>query len=111
MEANFWHDKWAKNEIGFHRREANPLLVKWFSDLSLEERSRVFVPLCGQTLDIPWLLAQGCRVAGAELSRTAVDRLFAELGVEPQISHVGEVERYASEGVDIFVGDIFAVTR
>lgn len=111
MEASFWHKKWANNEIGFHRREANPLLVRGFPELALVAGSRVFVPLCGKTLDIPWLLAQGCRVAGAELSETAVEQLFAELEVEPRISHVGKLKLYAAEGIDIFAGDIFALHR
>jgi thiopurine S-methyltransferase len=107
METNFWHQKWERNEIAFHQSEANPLLVKYFSELSLAKGSRVFVPFCGKTLDIPWLLSQGFRVAGAELSKIAVEQLFAELGVEPKISRVGKVERYSAEGIEIFVGDIF----
>jgi thiopurine S-methyltransferase len=67
METNFWHQRWEKNEIGFHLPEANPLLIKYFSKLQLQQGARVFLPLCGKTLDIAWLLAQGYRVAGAEL--------------------------------------------
>ena len=59
MEPDFWHQKWQSNEIGFHKAEANPLLVEHFSALGLDAGARVFVPLCGKTLDIRWLLAQG----------------------------------------------------
>ncbi|MDI1298344.1 hypothetical protein [Methylotenera sp.] len=34
MKHDFWHNKWEKNEIGFHLADANPLLVKHFSILS-----------------------------------------------------------------------------
>ena len=37
------------------------------------------------TRDIDWLLRQGYRVAGAELSRKAVNQLFEELEIEPRI--------------------------
>ncbi|SDZ91486.1 thiopurine S-methyltransferase [Microbulbifer marinus] len=107
MEANFWHRKWADNEIGFHASEANPLLVKYFSELSLAENSRVFVPLCGKTLDIGWLLANGYRAVGAELSRLAIEQLFEELGVEPAIAQIGNTLHFSAEAIDIFVGDIF----
>jgi hypothetical protein len=30
METSFWHQKWERNEIAFHQKEANPLLVKYF---------------------------------------------------------------------------------
>lgn len=111
MEANFWHSKWEKNEIGFHGDEANPLLVKYFDELSLAAGSRVFLPLCGKTLDIHWLLDKGYRVAGAELSPLAIQQLFAELGVEPTITRVGDLDHYAAEAIDIYVGDIFHLTR
>ncbi len=83
MDASFWHQRWEKNEIAFHERQANPLLVKYFDKLSLAQGRRVFVPLCGKTLDIAWLLSRGYRVAEAELSQVAIGQLFQELGVEP----------------------------
>ena len=107
MDASFWHQKWEKNDIGFHLNEANPLLIKYFRELSLAEGSRIFIPLCGKTRDIAWLLNSGYCVAGAELSKKAIEQLFAELGVEPKISSVGELERYSATNIDIFVGDIF----
>ena len=110
MDAAFWHQKWEANEIGFHEGEANRLLVKYFNALSLAEGRRVFVPLCGKTLDIAWLLSNGFRVAGAELVESAIEQLFSELGIEPEISEVGGVKRYSAKNIDIFVGDIFAVS-
>src|SRR5688572_14767150 len=109
-DAKFWHVRWQKNEIPFHERKPNPLLVKYFSRLSLGKGARVFVPLCGKTLDIGWLLSKGFRIAGAELSHLAVDQLFSELGLEPKISR-GAVTRYTAHNLEIFVGDIFDVTR
>ena len=111
MDPSFWHQRWEKNEIAFHESAANQLLVKHFDALSLAPGSRVFVPLCGKSLDVSWLLSKGYRVAGAELSPLAVEQLFTGLGVQPQVSHLGEVERRSAKDLDIFVGDIFAVSR
>lgn len=110
MEADFWHAKWEKSEIAFHQEEVNPLLVDYVGQLSLAPGNRVFVPLCGKTRDIGWLLAGGYRVAGAELSRLAVEQLFADLGVVPSISPAGELTHFAAEHIDIYCGDIFALT-
>lgn len=107
MEAEFWHQKWEKNEIAFHGSEANPLLVKYFNELALAKGSRVFLPLCGKTLDISWLLANGYRVAGAELSKIAIEQLFTGLGVEPNISRSGRLEHYRASNIDVYVGDLF----
>ncbi len=111
MDPEFWHQRWKENRIAFHEGRPNTLLVAHFEALGLPQRSRVFVPLCGKTRDIGWLLSQGHRVAGAELSEAAIVQLFAELGVEPQITRLGELSRYSAPNLDIFVGDIFQLTR
>ena len=66
--------------------------------------------MCGKTLDISWLHAQGYRIAGAELSKVAIEQLFTELGVQPNISARGEAEQWSANHIDIFVGDIFALS-
>jgi thiopurine S-methyltransferase len=111
MDPSFWHQRWEKNEIAFHEGKANALLVKHFRELSLAKGRRVFVPLCGKTRDISWLLSNGYRVAGAELSQVAIEQLFLELGMQPEISKVGEVEQWSAKNIAIFVGDIFALSR
>jgi len=110
MEASFWHAKWEKSEIAFHQDDFNPLLLDHFAALNLPAGSRVFVPLCGKTRDILWLLQSGYRVVGAELSRLAVEQLYAEMDLQPSISQVGPLTRFAVEDVDIYCGDIFDLT-
>jgi len=116
MKHNFWHERWQNNQIGFHLTEPNPLLLKHFSTLDLQPKSnqnsstRVFLPLCGKTLDIAWLLLQGYRVAGAELSQIAIEDLFYSLNLTPSITKLGEITHYSATNIDMFVGDIFNVT-
>lgn len=110
MEASFWHAKWEKSEIAFHQDDFNPLLLDHFGALKLPAGSRVFVPLCGKTRDILWLLQSGYRVVGAELSRLAVEQLFAEMDLQPGITQIGPLTRFAVEDVDIYCGDIFDLT-
>jgi len=110
MEAGFWHRKWERGEIGFHESDTNPLLMKHVEKLGMAAGARVFLPLCGKTRDIAWLLAAGHRVVGAELSAIAIGQLFDELGVAPAIAEAGSLARYSAAGIDILVGDIFAVS-
>jgi len=44
------------------------------------------------------------------LSALAINELFKELGLAPEISNVGELARYRANNIDILVGDIFAVS-
>lgn len=110
MDASFWHDRWQSNRIAFHLDEANPLLVHYFSRLQLPAGCRVFVPLCGKTRDIGWLLTQGYSVAGAELVETAVVQLFADLDVEPRVREYGPLKHYQAPALDIWVGDVLELT-
>lgn len=111
MEANFWHSRWEENNIGFHLPQPNPKLVQYFKQLNLKENDRVLVPLCGKTIDIAWLLAQGMRVVGVELSPIAIEQLFAELKVTPNKSNEGKLTKFSGPQLDIFVGDIFDLNR
>jgi thiopurine S-methyltransferase len=62
-------------------------------------------------LDISWLLSNGYRVAGAELSQLAIEQLSMDLGVQPEISAVGAVEQWSVKNLDIFIGDILALSK
>jgi thiopurine S-methyltransferase len=110
MDPQFWHDRWHNNQNGFHEGETNVMLRTHFRALGLMPGARILVPLCGKTRDIAWLLTQGHPVIGAELSRLAVEQLFAELGAEPTITDEGDLIRFSAEGVDILVGDVFDLT-
>ena len=110
MKAEFWHAKWEAGQIGFHRSDPNPALVRHVNALGLSQGARVFLPLCGKTVDIGWLRSKGFQVTGAELSELAVQQLFDELGVSPDVSTLGPLRTYRADGVEIFVGDIFDLT-
>jgi len=107
MERDFWIERWQNNQINFHEGAPNSLLVSHFPSLDIAEGGRVFVPLCGKSHDLLWLRAQGHRVIGAELSRLAVDQFFAENNLVPTLTSAGPLDRFDSEGVTLFNGDIF----
>lgn len=109
MESGFWHDRWQAGQIGFHEAGGNSLLTAHIGALELTQNERVFVPLCGKTHDIGWLLDQGFRVVGAELSEIAVRDLFRGTGISPETSAVGDLKLYRSDQLEVFVGDVFAL--
>lgn len=110
MDASFWHQRWENNETGFHESVVNPLLLKHVNSLKLTDGSRIFLPLCGKTLDIGWFHSKGYRVAGVELSELAVRELFSELALDPQITTNGDLLVFQADNISIFVGDVFHLT-
>ena len=109
MDADFWLQRWQEGQIGFHRDDVMPLLEKHWSSLQLSEGSRVLVPLCGKSLDMHWLAAQGHRVLGVELSPLAVTQFFEEAGLEPVRTTTRYGEHFSAGPVEIILGDAFAL--
>ncbi len=109
MEPAFWHRKWADNQIGFHQAQPSPYLQRHWPALGLAAGSRVLVPLCGKSLDLAWLAAQGHRVLGIELSPRAVEAFFTEHGLDAQVSRQGAFEVWRSGDVQVWCGDFFAL--
>ena len=110
MEADFWHNRWENNLTGFHLNEVNPYLKANWSALNLKSDSRIFVPLCGKSLDLMWLAEQGHQVIGCELSELAVEAFFSENKLAVERSQIGDLELWQSEKISIFCGDIFNLT-
>jgi thiopurine S-methyltransferase len=110
MQAEFWLERWERNEIGFHQQAVNPDLRRYWPELGLAAGDPVFVPLCGKSGDMAWLRAQGHPVVGVELSRRAVAAFFAENGLDPEWRRQGGLEVAEAGGVRIHQGDFFDVT-
>lgn len=104
----FWIKKWQGADQGFQLDAPHPLMVQEFPAPFGE--GVVFVPLCGATCDIKWLLDEGWTVIGAELSEVAVKKLFLILGLEPKLTTDDNFTIYSAPKITIFVGDVFDLT-
>lgn len=111
MDPDFWHNRWETGQTGFHQGKPNAFLVDHLNALNLPDGARIFLPLCGKTHDIAWLLSKGFHVIGAELSQLAIDQLFEDLGVTPEVTELGPLTRMSADSIDIYVGDIFELTK
>ncbi|CRM41379.1 MULTISPECIES: thiopurine S-methyltransferase [Pseudomonas] len=109
MQPEFWQERWARNQIGFHLPEVNPYLQRHWPQLGLVDGAKVLVPLCGKSLDLVWLASQGCHVVGVELSEQAVEAFFNEQGLAPQISRRGDFKVYQTSQIEVWCGDFFAL--
>ncbi|MGV8921600.1 MAG: thiopurine S-methyltransferase [Pseudomonas sp.] len=110
MQPEFWHKRWADNQIGFHSSKVNPYLQRFWGGLGVPEGARVLVPLCGKSLDLAWLAGQGLHVLGVELSEKAVEDFFTEQQLEVQVSQRGPFKVYNAHSIEVWCGDIFALT-
>ncbi|WP_431066005.1 thiopurine S-methyltransferase [Methylotuvimicrobium sp.] len=107
MHQEFWLERWQQNQIGFHSESINPHLEQYWPALHIEAGSRVFVPLCGKSNDMLWLLAQNYRVIGVELSPLAVNAFFTENKVPATAGHKDNFEVWENDDLCIYCGDFF----
>lgn len=117
MNAEFWHSRWQEKRIGFNQSAVNPLLMSYFKQLNVKAGSRIFVPLCGKSIDMAWLAAQGYDVVGVELVETAVQAFFTEQNISPTVHQHADnpaIKYYqgqlSGQTIILWVADIFALT-
>ncbi len=107
-DPEFWHNKWAANQIGFHLEDVNPLLINYWPATNPQMNDKVFVPLCGKSEDLIWLACKHEDVQGVELSNIAVRSFFAEHFYTPMVMPIGgQHELFQFDELSIYVGDYF----
>jgi len=111
MQPDFWRDRWRTGQIGFHQSAPERNLARHWADLGLAKDSRVFVPLCGKSLDLLWLQERGHAVTGVELSATALEAFCMENGIPARRRSIDGFDLYEAPGIDLLRGDYFALTR
>ncbi len=110
MKREFWESCWRDDRIAFHMPQVHPYLKEYLGELQLEAGGRIFVPLCGKSLDMIYLGQQGFDVLGVELSAQAVEAFFSENAIPPQCSRQGTFSRYQGGPFDILCGDFFTLS-
>ena len=110
MEKDFWVERWQQQQTGFHQAEINQYLQRYWDDISQQANSKVFVPLCGKSLDMLWLKEQGHDVLGVEFSELAVGDFFAENQLEYHRHDRHPFSIWQAPGMELFCGDFFALT-
>ncbi len=120
MHSSYWHQRWQEQRIGFHLDTINPYLSKYWPKLGVPKNSRVFVPLCGKSLDLCYFPQQGLKVLGNELSTLAVQDFYTEqqlnasktiISDENSASGQTPMTLWQSEDIDIICGDFFALKK
>ena len=109
IDNNFWFDCWKNNNLGFNQEAPNPTLIKFFSTFSIPKKSRAFIPLCGKSVDMIWLLEQGLEVVGIELSPLAIQAFFEENRLLYSKKPLGPFNLWEAQEkpITILEGDIF----
>jgi len=111
MQADFWHQRWRQNKIGFHQDNPHDLLTRHWPKVSTGTTASVFVPLCGKSNDLQWLRAQGHTVVGVELSKIAIDEFIETIDGDFTHTTAGKLNQYVGNGFCLYQGDFFDLRK
>ncbi|MCB9777063.1 MAG: thiopurine S-methyltransferase [Alphaproteobacteria bacterium] len=107
MDREFWLSRWEEGRIGFHQGEVHPDLRTFLDQWLDESHHRILVPLCGKSVDIPFLAGRGHEVAGVEIAPAAVVAFHDEQRLHPFVDEDGPFRVFTSPGITVFCGDFF----
>ena len=103
-----WQEIWDANRIRFHQKNVDLDLQKHESLLA-GGKKRIFLPLCGKSLDIRFLAEKGYDVYGCELVEKAIKDFFIEQDLKYVVTNVGAfvVYKAVKQSITLFQGDFF----
>lgn len=110
-DNHLWLQSWRNQQTDFHQETVNPLLTRFWPGLGLAQGSRVFVPLCGKSLDMIWFARQGYKVIGVELSPIAILDFFRQNGLRPVKRREGNFTLWEHGRIKILCGDYFSLSK
>ncbi|OWF41046.1 hypothetical protein KP79_PYT17098 [Mizuhopecten yessoensis] len=108
-----WMGCWEKNTVPWHRSDVHEALEKYLEILtsSPTAKNKIFVPLCGKTVDIKWLADRGNEVVGLEASEIAVKEFFSEQNIDYITEDVpalkGKLYRSHDNKIKLYCCDLF----
>jgi len=115
-KAEYWTDRWKEGKIGWHREKVNKYLIKYVDELTGgRSKLRVFLPLCGKSVDMLWLADQGHTIVGVEVAKQAIESFFTENNLTFTVESVkmaasgepAEVYKCKEKMITIFCCDLF----
>ena len=102
-----WISRWENNRIGWHADQINRQLIEYLDQLNLSPGDTIFVPLCGKTKDMLFLLENQINVIGVEMSSIAAEQFFSENNLSYSISNSDGFILYEGDGIRIYCGNYF----
>ncbi|XP_060072240.1 thiopurine S-methyltransferase-like [Ylistrum balloti] len=116
MTCTHWNDRWRKGQTQFHMPKVHPMLIKHIDRLTDGKTNlRFFVPLCGKTMDLNWLLERGHEVVGCDCSEEGCKEIFKRHNISYKTEYKANVRSTVLQGTDkklsLYVGDYFDLQR
>lgn len=103
-----WENRYKIGATNWQYSSVHPKLEQHLNALTNGASNlKIFVPLCGKTKDIPYLLSLGHTVFGIEFVLQAIQELQTENDIEMELDPATSVFSTTDGKLQIFYGDFF----
>lgn len=112
----YWESRYKTRCFQWHIDEVHPHLLKYLSQLTQQteenpgnanKKLKFFLPLCGKTKDIPFLLSLGFQVFGVEGVDSVIQEAIKENNLDLQYDESRLLYHTKDEQLQIYCGDLF----
>lgn len=117
MTVDDWEYRWKLEQTQFHVQRVHPMLQKHLEKLTQGKiRQRIFLPLCGKSIDIKWLSDQGHEVVGNEAVAMGCQQFFEEQNIPYKIEPLNDINGDVYKATDgssitLYRCDFFDMSR
>ncbi|XP_071954536.1 probable thiopurine S-methyltransferase [Antedon mediterranea] len=115
MSNGDWKKRWDNQQTKFHKEVYHDILLSYYDAmLNNKTKCRFFVPLCGKSVDMKWLLDKGHSVVGCELVELGVQQFFREQDIEYTVEEIpnitnGKLYKGVKDDICIYTCDFFKI--
>jgi thiopurine S-methyltransferase len=110
MDRKYWLQWWAQNRPGLHQAEYNRWLLAHWPTLGIAPGAQAFLPMCGKSRDLHWLVENGYTATGIDFSPLAIESYFEECGEPYELQPGPNLPCYEGARTRIYCGDFFDLT-
>lgn len=112
----YWENRYKTRCLQWHIDEVHPHLLKYLSLLTQEteedpknkdKKLKFFLPLCGKSKDIPFLLNLGFQVFGVEGVDSVIQEFIQENQLDLQLDESRKIYQTKDGQLQIYCGDLF----
>ncbi|XP_070556921.1 probable thiopurine S-methyltransferase isoform X1 [Ptychodera flava] len=112
-EQEKWQNRWLMGKIGFHKNYVNDYLIDNIDLLTGGKKGiKIFVPLCGKSIDLKWFADLGHDVTGLEFCDVAIKTFFEEQQMDYAVSQMenlkgGTIFKSKEHNIQVYCCDFF----
>jgi len=116
--VDYWKNRWNDGQTQWHKSEVHQILTTYFDKtFPSASETKIFVPLCGKTVDMKWFYDKKMSVVGLDGVKQSLEQFLSEQGIEssvqkvPSLGDQAEVFISSDDKMHLYCADLFKFSK